>query len=72
MVCFFCFFLFSHLDKESDGTTLVHFQDLAILGPNQDVAVAERYGTYGGVVLQQKPCRGNDIYNKVLKQNRNT
>ncbi len=46
----------SYLDQQSDGATLVHLQDLSILGPHQDVAMAQRYGTYGGVVLQEQSC----------------
>lgn len=46
----------SYLHEQSDGATLVHFQDFTVLGPHQDVAVAKRYGTYRGVVLQKQPC----------------
>lgn len=45
-----------YLNQQSNGATLVHFQDFTVLGPHQDVAVAKRYGTYGGVVLQKQPC----------------
>lgn len=45
-----------YLNQQSDGAALVHFQDFTVLGPYQDVAVAKRYGTYGGVVLQEQPC----------------
>lgn len=51
----------SYLDQQSDGATLVHFQDLTILGPHQDVAMAQRYGTNGGVVLQEQPCRVHEL-----------
>lgn len=46
----------SYLDQQRDGATLVHFQDLAVLRPHQNMAVTQWYGTYGGVVLQEKPC----------------
>lgn len=51
----------SHLDQKSDGPTLVHFQDLTILGPHQDVSVAQRYGTYRGVILQEQPCKVHEL-----------
>lgn len=46
----------TYLNQQSDRATLIHFQNFTVLGPDQDVAVAKRYGTYGGVVLQQQPC----------------
>lgn len=46
-----------YLNQQRNGATLVHFQDFTVLGSYQDVAVAKRYGTYGGVVLQKQPCR---------------
>lgn len=55
------FLSLSYLDQQSDGATLVHLQDLAVLGPHQDVAVAQRYGTYGGVVFQQQTCRVHEL-----------
>lgn len=55
-------FTVSYLDQQSDGTTLVHLQDLTVLGPHQDVAVAQRYGTYGWVVFQQQPCTSSELY----------
>lgn len=45
-----------YLNQQSNRATLIHFQDFTVLGPDQDVAVAKRYGTYGGVVLQKQPC----------------
>lgn len=45
-----------YLNQQSDRAALIHFQDFTVLGPDQDVAVAERYGAYGGVVLQKQPC----------------
>lgn len=51
----------SYLDQQSDGTTFIHLQDLSVLSSHQDVAVAQRYGTYGGVVFQQQPCRVREL-----------
>lgn len=55
----------SYLDQQSDGATLVHLQDLSILGPHKDVAMAQRYGTYRGVVLQEQPCTVDELKHKV-------
>lgn len=59
------YYQITYLDQQSDGATLVHLQDLSVLGPHQDVAMAQRYGTYGGVVLQEQPCRVDELEHEV-------
>lgn len=57
-----------HLDQQRDRAGFVHFQDFTILRPHEYVAMAEGYGTYGGIVLQKQTCRTDRTNGMALAQ----
>lgn len=47
----------THLHQQRHESALVDLQNLSVLGAQQDVAVTQRDGSDGRVVLQQETCR---------------